>query len=137
VDNCPDTANADQSDTDLELIGNVCDPFPENRDNEQVQCDQDLAQALGDVVTCGSDLGQCQDDLDITQTSLAKAQTDLGVCQTDLNEKETALTQALATIDAMRLCLAHYKKENGVRCRDGKDNDCDGLTDGDDSDCAK
>ena len=48
-DNCPDGPNADQADTDLDLIGNVCDPFPEDRDNEQAQCEVDLDQALADL----------------------------------------------------------------------------------------
>lgn len=128
ADNCPNDPNTDQSDVDLDLIGDACDPFPENPDNEQAQCDQDLTQALDETATCNQTLGTCQDNL-------SSSQTDLGVCQTDLGEKDTALTQALATIDAMRSCLSHYKKENGVRCRDGEDNDCDGLTDDDDPDC--
>lgn len=74
-------------------------------------------------------------DLGDTQTTLAQTQTDLGVCQTDLGDIQTALTQALATIEAMQSCLSHYEKENGVRCRDGIDNDCDGLVDANDPDC--
>lgn len=121
ADNCPDIANADQADADLDLIGDACDPFPSNRDNEQAQCDLDLTQAQAETATCGLDLGQCQGDLGTAQTALQQVQTDL--------------QQALAAIDAMRACLASYKKENGVRCRDGIDNDCDGLVDSDDPDC--
>ena len=33
VDNCPDDANADQADSDNDDLGDVCDPFPEDRDN--------------------------------------------------------------------------------------------------------
>lgn len=43
ADNCPDDPNADQADDDLDLIGNVCDPFPNDRDNEKAQCFEDLA----------------------------------------------------------------------------------------------
>ncbi len=32
-------------------------------------------------------------------------------------------------------CVPTHNKEKGPRCRDGIDNDCDGLTDGDDPDC--
>lgn len=114
LDNCPGDSNADQSDADMDHVGDVCDPFLNDSNNRAAQC---------------------EDDLDTTQTALSHTQTDLGVCQTDLGEKQTELQQALATIEAMRSCLAHYKKENGVRCRDGRDNDCDGLTDDDDPDC--
>lgn len=79
ADNCPDDANADQADSDLDLIGDVCDPYPLSR--------------------------------------------------------EHALMDALAELDALKACVAVYKKENGMRCRDGVDNDCDGDIDDQDSDC--
>jgi hypothetical protein len=40
ADNCPADANPDQSDRDL--IGDLCDPFPDDRDNEKEQCFADL-----------------------------------------------------------------------------------------------
>ena len=46
------TANPDQADRDLDLIGDVCDPFPDDRDNEKAQCAADLAQALADLEEC-------------------------------------------------------------------------------------
>jgi hypothetical protein len=33
------------------------------------------------------------------------------------------------------VCVVTHSKEKGPRCSDGVDNDCDGLTDGDDPDC--
>ena len=52
ADNCPDDANPGQEDRDLDLIGDVCDPFPDDRDNEKAQCAADLAQALIDLEEC-------------------------------------------------------------------------------------
>ena len=46
ADNCPADPNPGQEDTDLDLVGDACDPFPNNRDNEQAQCDADLLQCL-------------------------------------------------------------------------------------------
>ena len=51
-DNCPDDPNTDQEDTDLDLIGDACDPFPEERDNERAQCEADRDQALADLGKC-------------------------------------------------------------------------------------
>lgn len=45
ADNCPDLANPDQADTDVDLIGDACDPFPDDRDNEQAQCEVDFGQS--------------------------------------------------------------------------------------------
>ena len=46
ADNCPNDQNPGQGDRDLDLIGDVCDPFPDDRDNEQAQCELDLATCL-------------------------------------------------------------------------------------------
>lgn len=58
ADNCPNVANADQSDRDLDLIGDVCDPFPDDRDNQKAQCFADLSACIS-----GAQLTQCQTDL--------------------------------------------------------------------------
>jgi hypothetical protein len=52
ADNCPDDANPGQEDGDLDLIGDVCDPFPDDRDNEKAQLAADLEQALIDLELC-------------------------------------------------------------------------------------
>jgi len=33
-DNCPEEFNPGQEDTDLDLIGDLCDPFPDDPDND-------------------------------------------------------------------------------------------------------
>lgn len=52
ADNCPDVANPGQEDQDLDLIGDFCDPFPDDRDNEKAQLAADLEQALIELEEC-------------------------------------------------------------------------------------
>ena len=52
ADNCPEDFNPNQEDRDLDLIGDVCDLFPDDRDNEKAQCAADLEQALIDLEEC-------------------------------------------------------------------------------------
>lgn len=61
ADNCPDDPNADQADDDLDLIGNVCDSFPNDRDNEKAQCFDDLAACEAVPAFVDSD-GDGEDD---------------------------------------------------------------------------
>jgi hypothetical protein len=46
IDNCPLDANADQSDADFDLIGDVCDPHPNDPDNDLAQCELELEVCL-------------------------------------------------------------------------------------------
>ena len=49
-DNCPDDVNPDQEDADFDQIGDVCDPFPLDPDNERAQLVEDLLSCTsGDV----------------------------------------------------------------------------------------
>ena len=55
ADNCPDDFNEDQIDSDFDLIGDACDPFPNNPDNEYAQCEEDLAGCLEDPIFSDED----------------------------------------------------------------------------------
>jgi len=62
ADNCPHDPNPDQADRDLDFIGEVCDPFPDDRDHEKAQCIVDRDQALEDLEQALADLDQCQNE---------------------------------------------------------------------------
>ncbi len=99
ADNCPDVSNADQADRDIDGVGDACDPFPNDRDNEQAQCEADLAacqtgalsQCLSDLAQATTSLGQCAADLTATTATLAATlatmatiTNDLAQCRADL-----------------------------------------------------
>lgn len=62
-DNCPAVANPDQADRDVDLIGDACDPFPDDRDNEQAQCEADLGQSKRDGKQTARKLERVRADL--------------------------------------------------------------------------
>jgi hypothetical protein len=72
ADNCVNDPNPDQGDADLDLIGDVCDAFPDDRDNEQAQCEADLAICFAFTDLCTQD-----SDCDPESTCVG------GVCSAD------------------------------------------------------
>jgi len=106
ADNCPNVFNSDQSDRDHDLIGDACDPFPNDRDNEQAQCEADLAQCLANQTSCPADLSQaqqdlavCQDTLASTQSTVTETQAALSTCESNLSTVDAELTSATADTD--------------------------------------
>jgi hypothetical protein len=53
-DNCPGVVNANQANADGDALGDVCDPFPSNPDNEEAQCLADVAACQADYATLQS-----------------------------------------------------------------------------------
>jgi hypothetical protein len=146
-DSFPDNPDNDLAQCRLDL-GEI-ETMLQQCDNNLTQCDfdfdrcssdlnskiVDVAQCQTNLTTTQTDFGQCKTDLARLQTTLGQCQSNLGTAQIELRQAQAELARALAAIDAMRACLTSYKKENGKRCRDRKDNDCDGLTDRADPDC--
>jgi len=58
-DNCPDDFNPSQEDSDLDEIGDICDPFPDDPDNDLAQALVDLAAAEAELVDTRELLDQC------------------------------------------------------------------------------
>jgi hypothetical protein len=74
ADNCPDDINPIQEDADRDQIGDACDPFPDDPDN---------------------DLAQCEVDLAASEDANAQLTTDLLASQVRVAELEIALDQCL------------------------------------------
>ena len=74
IDNCPLIANTDQLDTDTDSIGDVCDSFPNDPDN-----DIDGDGVSGEIDNCSNVSNPDQNDLDLDETG-------------DLCDSETIIT---------------------------------------------
>jgi len=75
-DNCPEDANLDQLDTDSDTIGDVCDPFPNEPNNDLAQCLVDLADMTSDHDACHEELETTEADLTAMTAELAAATAD-------------------------------------------------------------
>jgi hypothetical protein len=73
-DHCPDDVNPNQEDADLDQVGDACDPFPDDPEN---------------------DLAQCEVDLAASEDANAQLTTDLLASQVRVAELEIALDQCL------------------------------------------
>lgn len=122
-DNCPFTSNDDQEDVDGDGLGDVCDLFPNEIDHDKAQCFLDLEESNYNFSQCSDDLTQCTSNLSSKEKEFKQLK----------DERD----EALAKLETITICLTEYQKENGFRCRDEKDNDCDGLIDRDDPDCQR
>lgn len=118
-DNCPVIPNMDQADGDYDLIGDACDSFPDDRDNEQAQCEADLSQCQVDIGTCPADLGACQTDLAQCTTDLSDSEASLVTCQGDLT---ACTTEALPQCEGdLSICQGALTASEGQRIQCGFD----------------
>ncbi|MBN2447392.1 MAG: SUMF1/EgtB/PvdO family nonheme iron enzyme, partial [Phycisphaerae bacterium] len=64
IDNCPDTANADQADTDMDGLGDSCDNCPNHANPDQADCDGDGVGDVCIIADCAGDpaCGDCNGD---------------------------------------------------------------------------
>jgi hypothetical protein len=97
LDNCPLIANVDQADSDGDAIGDSCDPFPADSDNQQAQCEADLAQSIAGQLVCSDDLAQVEENLATCQSNLEVTQAALQTCNADV--ADTVAQLIAATVD--------------------------------------
>jgi DNA-binding beta-propeller fold protein YncE len=94
-DNCADQFNADQSDTDLDGIGDACDPFPNDQDN--------IAACMGANAHLQSNLFLLtQENATLTTTNqiLATDNSSLTATNQRLTEENSLFRQKLADDDS-------------------------------------
>ncbi len=82
ADNCPFDENPGQEDVDLDLLGDPCDPFPQRRDNDLAQCEEDVATCLANPAIPDADADGEPDVVDICPGS-GSGPVDLGGCSLD------------------------------------------------------
>lgn len=69
-DNCRDLYNPDQVDADLDRLGDLCDPFPNNPNNEAAQCQDERADLQAQLDSANSTIVQCRSEQGVLQTQL-------------------------------------------------------------------
>lgn len=106
ADNCPSDPNPTQEDTDLDLLGDACDPFPTDRDNEQAQCEADLLVCQGTVATCPDNLAICEADLATCSDALPQCEASLGSCQSMFAACDIERTQCRSDLSQSNAALS-------------------------------
>ncbi len=127
TDNCPTIPNADQADRDLDLVGDACDPFPDDRDNEQAQCHAELLTCISDLVTCQSqplpdvDSDGETDATDRCSTTVSGASVDADGC----SHAQFCAHFDVSTKDGLRACRKADWRNDEPTMRGKTDRDCD------------
>lgn len=101
-DNCVDVANANQSDLDMDGIGDVCDPFPNSRDNMAacMAANSQLQLDILNLIQVNSALSANNQTLVTSNTSLTAANQQLATENSTLiatNQQLEVLNGTLST----------------------------------------
>jgi WD40 repeat protein len=93
-----------------------------------------------DTAACSADL-DCDDGDSCSTDTCTNGGTCAAACENSFPACDLNLSDGCCgpwcdqSNDIDCTCIPTHKKEKGPRCSDGIDNDCDGVTDGDDPDC--
>ena len=139
---CSTPADCDDSNdcTIDDCVGSVCQYTPAS-DNSScnggsgICCSGSCDTAACSVNSDCDDGDSCSTDT-CTNGGLCAAACDNSFPACDLNVSDGCCGPSCdQSTDIDCTCVPTHPKEKGPRCSDGIDNDCDGLTDGDDPDC--
>jgi predicted outer membrane repeat protein len=103
LDLCPGVADAAQTDLDGDGLGDGCDPFPLDPQNEKTACELDVDSCSSDFYACDAERMTCVDDLSANQTNL-------GQCQAS----ETVLLQSLDSCQTGPPLVGDINRDNEV-----------------------
>ena len=109
LDNCPLVSNPQQGDQDGDTLGDVCDPFPADPDNEKAQCFVDLGEANAALFQAQEDLAACQ-----AQPSFQDADGDGVSDQTD----RCPSTPTLTPVDDSGCSRVQFCLARAATCKD-------------------
>ncbi len=96
-DNCPIDVNPLQENADADLLGDVCDPFPNEADHAKAQCFVDLGTSNALLFQSQLDLAQSQQDLAQSQAGLAACQAQRVFADSDGDGEDNATDQCGST----------------------------------------
>ena len=139
---CSVPADCDDSNdcTTDDCVGSVCQYTPAS-DNGSCNGGSGICcSGSCDTAVCIFDL-DCNDGVSCSTDTCTNSGTCAAACDNsfpacDLNVSDGCCGPSCdQSNDINCTCVPTHNKEKGPRCSDGIDNDCDGLTDGDDPDC--
>ena len=114
TDNCTYDVNPLQENADGDLLGDVCDPFPTERDHEKAQCFVDLGASNAALYQSQLELAQTRTDLATCQARRAFTDSD-GDGEDDATDRCPA-TPAGTPVDEAGCNLAQFCAARAATC---------------------